>query len=52
MGFSQQEIPELPFPPPGDLPDPEVEFVSPESPALPVDALPLSHQGRVITDIQ
>ena len=32
----------LPFPPPGDLPDPGIETVSP---ALQADSLPLSHQG-------
>ena len=35
MGFSWQEYwSELPFPPPGDLPDPETEHVSLTSPAL------------------
>ena len=43
MGFSRQESwSGLPCPPPGDLPDPGIE---PESPALQVDSLPLSHQG-------
>ena len=43
MEFSRQEYwSELPFPPPGDLPDPGIE---PMSPALQVDTLPLSHQG-------
>ena len=32
----------LPFPSPGDLPDPEIK---PESPAWQVDSLPLSHLG-------
>ena len=42
-GFSRQEHwSGLPFPPPGDLPDPGIE---PESPALQVDSLLLSHQG-------
>ena len=37
MGFSRQEYwSELPFPSPGDLPDPGIE---PRSPALPADAL-------------
>ena len=46
MGFSRQEYwKELPFPPPGDLPDPGMEPVSPVSPALQVDSLPLSHWG-------
>ena len=40
MGFSRQEHwSGLPFPPPGDLPDPRIE------PALQADSLPLSHQG-------
>ena len=35
MGFSKQEYCSgLPFPPPGDLPDPGTEPMSPESPAL------------------
>ena len=37
----------LPFPPPGDLPDPGMEPVSPASPALQTDSLPLSHQGSL-----
>ena len=37
MGFSRQEYSSvLPFPSPGDLPDPEIE---PRSPALQADAL-------------
>ena len=35
MGFSRQEYWRgLPFPPPGDLPDPGIELTSPVSPAL------------------
>ena len=35
MGFSRQEgWSELPFPPPGDVPDPGIETASPTSPAL------------------
>ena len=35
MEFSRQEYWRgLPFPPPGDLPDPGIEFLSLESPAL------------------
>ena len=35
MKFSRQEYwSELPFPPPGDLPDPGIEPTSPVSPAL------------------
>ena len=45
MGFSRQEyLSALPFPSPGDLPDPWLE---PASPALQVDALPLSHRGSL-----
>ena len=45
MGSSRQEYwSGLPFPPPGDLPDPGIEPVSPVSPTLQADFLPLSHQ--------
>ena len=44
MGFSRREAwSELPFPPPGDFPDPGI--VSPASPALQADSLLLSHWG-------
>ena len=43
MGFSRQEYGNgLPFPSPGDLPDPRIE---PGSPALQADVLPSSHEG-------
>ena len=43
MEFSRQGYwSGLPFPSPGDLPDPGIE---PGSPALQADSLPLSHQG-------
>ena len=43
MGLSRQEYwSVLPFPFPGDLPDPGI---NPRSPALQADALPLSRQG-------
>ena len=46
MGFSWQEYwSGLLCPPPGDLPNPGIEPASPESPALQVDYLPLSHWG-------
>ena len=46
MGFSRQEYRSgLLCPPPGNLPDPGIEPVSPMAPALQVDSLPLSHQG-------
>ena len=42
MIFPRQEYWDgLPFPSPGDLPDPGIK---PVSPALEVDSLPLSHQ--------
>ena len=45
MGFPRQEYWRgLPFPFPGDLPNPGVE---PESPALQMDSLPLSHLGSL-----
>ena len=47
VGFSRQEYwSELPCPPPGDLPDPGIEPVSPLTPALQVDSLPLSYWGN------
>ena len=46
MGFSGQEYESgLPCTPLEDLPDPEIESVSPEFPALQTDSLPLSHRG-------
>ena len=44
MGFSRQEYwSGLPFPSPGDLPDPGIE---PRSPALQADTLPSEPQGK------
>ena len=44
MGFSRQEYwSELPFPSPGDLPDPGIE---PGSPALQADSLPTEPPGE------
>ena len=44
MGFSRQEYwSGLPFPSPGDLPDPGIE---PRSPALQADALPSKPPGK------
>ena len=47
IGFSRQEYwSGLPFPSPGDLPDPGVKPASPAaSPALQADSLLLSHLG-------
>ena len=40
MEFTRQEYwSGLPCPPPGDLPDPGIKYMSPESPALQVDSL-------------
>ena len=49
MGLSRQEYWRgVPFPSPGDLPDPGIE---PGSPVLQTDALRLTHQGSVTTTI-
>ena len=46
MGFSGQEYwSGLSLPPPGDLPDPRMEPVSPESLPLQEDSFPLNHLG-------
>ena len=46
MGFSRQEYwSGLPFPSPGDLPDPGIEPPSPASSALQANSLPVSHWG-------
>ena len=48
MGFSRQEYwSGLPFPSPGDLPDPGIE---PGSPALEADALTSEPPGRQVAD--
>ena len=48
MGFSRQECwSGLPFPSPGDLPDPGIE---PGSPALRADALPSEPPGKSLED--
>ena len=47
MGFSRQEYwSGLPFPPPGDLPNPGIEPVSRVSPALQADSLPDEPVGK------
>ena len=47
MGFPRQEYwSGLPFPPPGDLPHPGTEPVSPAAPALQVDSLPTEPPGK------
>ena len=41
MGFLRQEYwSGMPFPPPGDLPDPGIELASPVPPALHVESFP------------
>ena len=46
MGFSRQEYQSgLPFPSPGDLPNPGIKPTSSTSPVLPTDSLPLHHVG-------
>ena len=43
--FRQEYWNRLPYPPPRDLPNPGIEPVSPEAPALQADSLLRSHQG-------
>ena len=46
MGFPRQEYwSGLPFPPPGDLPNPGIKPESPVSSASQADSVPLSHLG-------
>ena len=48
VGFSRQEYQSgLPYPPPGDLPDAEIEPKPPVPFALQADSLPLSHPGSL-----
>ena len=47
MGLSKQEYwSGLPFPSPGDLPDPGIEPTAPETPALQADSLPVEPPGK------
>ena len=47
MGFPRQDyLCGLPFPSPGDLPDPRIEPISSANPALQEGSLPQSHQGN------
>ena len=49
MGYFRQEYWNgLPFPPPGDLPDPVNKLTSPASPALQTDSLPLEPPGKPV----
>ena len=46
-GLSKQEYwSGLPFPSPGDLPDPGIEPTAPETPALQADSLPVEPPGK------
>ena len=47
--FRQEYWSELPFPSPGDLPDPEIE---PRSPALQADSLPSEPPGKQNTSCE
>ena len=50
LEFSMQEYRSgLPFPPPGDLPDPGIQHISPVCPALQADSLPTEPSGKVLT---
>ena len=52
MGFPRQEYwSGLPFPPPGDLPDPGIELMSPAPPALQAGSLPLSHLETMLSKL-
>ena len=49
MGFSRQRYwSGLPCLPPGYLPDPGIELMSPVSPALQMDSLQPSHRGNTV----
>ena len=53
MGYSKEEFEAgLPFPPPGDLPDPETESASPAAPISQADPFLLSHQGSPISGLR
>ena len=53
MGYYKEEFEAgLPFPPPGDLSDPETESVSPAAPVSQADPLVLSHQGSSISALR
>ena len=50
--FRQEHWSRLPFPPPGDFPNPGVEPVSPVSPALQADYLPAEPGEAIIKGCQ
>ena len=50
MGFSRQEYwSGLPYSPPGDLPDPGMETVTPASPALQADSFPTEPPEKLLS---
>ena len=50
IAFSPQEYwSELPFPPPGDLPDPGIKPENPASPVWQASSLLLNHWGRPVS---
>ena len=52
MGFSRQEYwSGLPFPSPGDLPNPGIKPASPVSPAIQVNSLPSETPGSQVLPI-
>ena len=53
MGFSRQEYwSGLPCSPPKDLPSPVIKMVSPASPAMAADPLPLAPPGNPMDPLQ
>ena len=52
MGFSRREYwSALPFPPPGDLPKPRIEHLSPASPALAGEVFTTEPLGKSPKDV-
>ena len=52
-GFSRQEYwSRLPFPSPGDLPDPGIKSMSPVSPELQVNFFPTALSGKILQNIE
>ena len=53
VGFSwQEDWSGLPFPPPGNLPDPGIQPASSESPSLQADSLPTEHKCRNVRCVE
>ena len=53
VGFFRQEcVSGLPFPPPRDLPNPEIKPVCPVSPALQVDSSPAEPLGEPFASLR